>query len=104
MTVFQQILATPPMDYDPEKHRDIITPFELRKFTIAERARNWTTEMSRRDDNRVHDVVRYCYKYPINTFGTASQLTFCIIYAVFYTFTFEGNIPLKAWSYSIHTP
>lgn len=61
MPIFQQILATPPKNYNPKKGGDI-TPFERRKFTVTERARNWIMEMSKRDDNRMCDVVRYRYK------------------------------------------
>jgi len=62
MEILQQILATPPKNYNPKKGGDI-TPLESRRFTITERARNWTMEMSKRDDNRICDVVRYRYKY-----------------------------------------
>lgn len=62
MVIFQQILATPPKNYNPKKGGDI-TPFERRRFTLTERAKNWTMEMSKRDDNRTCDVVRYRYNF-----------------------------------------
>jgi len=55
-------LQPSPRNYDPKKDEDI-TPFELRIFKIVERARNWTMEMSKRDNNIMCDVVRYRSKY-----------------------------------------
>lgn len=61
MALLQQILSAPP-NYIPKKDGEI-TSLELRSFSIIQRAKNWTMEMSKRDDNRMHDVVSYHYKY-----------------------------------------
>lgn len=58
MSILQQILSTLPKGHDEEKDGDI-TPLESRRFFLADRAYNWTMEISKRDNNRIQDVVRY---------------------------------------------
>jgi hypothetical protein len=35
-----------------------VTPLEIWKFSMRQRANNWTIEMSQRVDNRTRDIVR----------------------------------------------
>ena len=53
-----------------------VTPLEIWKFSMRQRANNWTIEMSQRVDNRTCDIVRIWLFYYLNFAMNCDELIF----------------------------